>query len=324
MEEWKTWKTWRKKKGLRSQTNLPTSNLQPFNPPTPYWLALTVGLSLAHHRTTLFYLPSLIAWIGWHDRQLIRQPKKLLTLACLSLAPLLLYLFIYFRGVNNPPYSHEQITDWSSFWFLVGSGDSSGLFFSIDPAFLPARLAFIWRDLLAQLSWPGVILAALGGLWLLWRQPRHFFFQALLVLLLLIFTLDFEVVNLNEAPAWYLMPAYFIFAVWVGLGVNGIWDMGYLDYGFNLRQIQRARAIEQPENSLFTIHNSATKALQAQFTFSVRPSFSRLLTLSSTHNNYPHHCPAQLHSGLAQLANIIHRLGCSPGRLATAFARVPG
>ncbi len=186
------------------------------------WLALTVGLSLAHHRTTVFYLPALIGWIGWYDRALLGHPRRLLTLALLTLAPLTLYLFIYLRGINGPPYTHEQITDFESFWFLVGSGDSTGLFFSIDPAFLPARLAFIGADMLRQLSWPGVVLALIGGGWLLLRRPAHFLLQGSLVLLLLLFTLDFEVVNLNEAPTWYLMPAYFIFAVWLGLGLNGL------------------------------------------------------------------------------------------------------
>jgi hypothetical protein len=202
------------------------------------WLAFTIGLSLAHHRTTLFYLPSLAAWVWWHDRRLILQPKRLLILALLTLAPLSLYLFTYLRGLNNPPYSHEKITDFKSFWFLVGSGDSTGLFLSIDPTYLPARLAFIGRDILAQLSWPGVILASLGALTLLWRYPIFLFFQSLLVLLLLLFTLDFEVVNLNEAPTWYLMPAYFTFAVWLGLGLNsilhfafGVWD--WLKYRIN-------------------------------------------------------------------------------------------
>jgi hypothetical protein len=186
------------------------------------WLAFTVGLSLAHHRTTVFFLPSLVGWLWWHDRRLVGQIKKVLGLAALALAPLGLYAFIYFRGINNPPYSHETITDFKSFWFLVGSGDSSGLFLSIDPAYLPARLAFIGVDILRQIGWPGVILAAGGGLWLARKQTRHFLFQGTLVLLLLLFTLDFEVVNLNEAPTWYLMPAYFILAVWVGVGLNAI------------------------------------------------------------------------------------------------------
>ncbi len=184
------------------------------------WLALTVGLSLAHHRTTVFFLPSLAGWIGWHDRSLWRQPRRLLILAALALAPLSLYAFIYFRGVNNPPYTHEPIHDLQSFWFLVGSGDSTGLFFSIDPAYLPARLSFIWADILRQLSWPGVLLAVLGALFLATRRTGHFLFQSLLVVLLLAFTLDFEVVNLNEAPTWYLMPAYLMFALWAGVGVN--------------------------------------------------------------------------------------------------------
>ncbi|MCP4362641.1 MAG: hypothetical protein GY796_31950, partial [Chloroflexi bacterium] len=153
-----------------------------------------------------------------------RRPKRILSLALLALAPLLLYLFIYLRGINNPPYTHEPIYNWQSFWFLIGSGDSQGLFFSIDPAFLPARLSFIWTNILKQLSWPGVILAGIGALTLLWRGSKHFIFQGVLVLLLILFTLDFEVVNLNEAPTWYLMPAYFIFAVWLGIGLHSILD----------------------------------------------------------------------------------------------------
>jgi hypothetical protein len=240
MEEWKNGRP-------DSDSSQPSSRRPPMgNPPTPYLLALLVGLSLAHHRTTLFYLPSLLAWVGWHNPYLFRQPQRWLALTLLGLAPLLLYLFIYLRGVNNPPYSHEKITDWSSFWFLVGSGDSQGLFFSIDPTFLPARLAFVWQDLLAQLSWPGVILATLGGVWLLWWQTRHFLFQALLILLLLLFTLDFEVVNLNEAPTWYLMPAYMLLNVWLGVGVKGMWDMGY---GIWARNQSRATP-KQPADKL--------------------------------------------------------------------------
>jgi len=187
------------------------------------WLALTVGLSLAHHRTTVFYLLPLVIWIWWYDRRLILQPKRLIPLILLALAPLTLYAFIYFRGINNPPYSHERITDFESFWFLVGASDSSGLFLSIDTTFLPARLAFIWHDILAQISWPGVLLTVTGAIILLWRRTNYFLLTGSLVLLLLLFVLDFEVVNLNEAPTWYLMPAYFIFAAWLGVGVNGIW-----------------------------------------------------------------------------------------------------
>ncbi|MBN1992137.1 MAG: DUF2723 domain-containing protein [Anaerolineae bacterium] len=219
------------------------------------WLTLTIGLSLAHHRTTIFYLPSLLGWVWWHDRRLVRQPKRLLILFLLAIAPLTLYAFIYLRGINQPPYTHEYITDLKSFWFLVGASDSSGLFLTLDPAFLPARLAFIWRDILAQLSMPGVILASFGALCLAWRQTKQLLFQGLLALLLLLFVLDFEVVNLNEAPTWYLMPAYFIFAVWVGVGVNGVSRIACRvsrDTGHGLRFARRPRFTEWLIALLFT------------------------------------------------------------------------
>lgn len=215
------------------------------------WLAVTVGLSLAHHRTTVFYLPSLAGWIWWYDPRLLRQPKRLIQLALLGLAPLTLYAFIYWRGVTGPPYTHERITDFESFWFLVGSGDSSGLFLSIDPTFLPARLAFIWRDILVQFSWPGILLALIGGLRLARRALAHFIFQTILVLLLLLFTLDFEVVNLNEAPTWYLMPAYFILAIWLGLGLNGI-----LDLRFTRSSSNQPSSNASVHSSLLILHSS--------------------------------------------------------------------
>jgi hypothetical protein len=201
------------------------------------WLALAVGLSLAHHRTTVFYLLPLAVWIWWYDRNLILQPKRLIPLILLALAPTVLYAFIYLRGINNPPYSHERITDFQSFWFLVGASDSSGLFLSIDLTFLPARLAFIWRDVLAQISWPGFILTVTGAIILLWRRTNYFLLTGSLVLLLLLFVLDFEVVNLNEAPTWYLMPAFFIFAAWLGVGANGIWLA--IQYGLRNTKLTR-------------------------------------------------------------------------------------
>jgi hypothetical protein len=203
---------------------------QPAAERTLCWLAFTVGLSLAHHRTTVFYLPSLVGWIAWYDRRILKQPARILKLAFLTLIPLSLYAFIYWRGTNNPPYTHEPINDWQSFWFLIGSGDSTGLFLSIDPTFLPARLSFIWTDLFRQTAWPGLILTFIGAGFLLWKKRVHFIFLAVLVLLLLVFTLDFEVVNLDEAPTWYLMPAYFVLALWAGVGANGLFEIGFWSY----------------------------------------------------------------------------------------------
>jgi hypothetical protein len=54
------------------------------------------------------------------------------------------------------------------------------------------------------------------------------------------------------------MPAYFIFAVWVGLGVNGIWDMGY-----GIWKRWQGRQSFTISYSLFTIHNFFTQLLIA-------------------------------------------------------------
>ena len=231
---------------------------QPAAGQTLSWLAFTVGLSLAHHRTTVFYLPLLIGWIAWYDRHIFKQPVRILKLVILTLIPLSLYAFIYWRGTHDPPYTHEPIYDWQSFWFLVGSGDSTGLFLSIDPAFLPARLTFIWVDLLHQTAWPGLVLAIIGAGLLLWKRTAHFVFLAVLVLLLLLFTLDFEVVNLNEAPTWYLMPAYFVLAVWAGVGGNGLLETGTALYTSRFKS-----GAELAPKTLFAIQAMYTTLLLA-------------------------------------------------------------
>ena len=65
-----------------------------------YLTALLYGLSLAHHRTTLLYLPAIVAFLWLASRQqppcrrVAVSPRHRVALSLLILAPLLLYLII--------------------------------------------------------------------------------------------------------------------------------------------------------------------------------------------------------------------------------------
>ncbi len=73
-----------------------------------YGTALLYGLSLAHHRTTLLYLPAIVLFVWLVNRQQAGahrdtfSPRHLVTLALLVLAPLLLYLIIPLAAPHAP------------------------------------------------------------------------------------------------------------------------------------------------------------------------------------------------------------------------------
>lgn len=47
------------------------------------WLAVLVGLSLAHHRLTLLLLPGLLLWVFWREPGVLRSPLRLVRLLAL-------------------------------------------------------------------------------------------------------------------------------------------------------------------------------------------------------------------------------------------------
>ena len=76
-----------------------------------YVAALLYGLSLAHHRTTLLYLPAIALFVWLVNRQRrpsasaprhLLSPRHLVTLSLLVLAPLLLYLIIPLAAPHAP------------------------------------------------------------------------------------------------------------------------------------------------------------------------------------------------------------------------------
>ena len=73
-------------------------------------LALTFGLSLAHHRTTLLLAPFVLVFLAWQaPAGYWRSHRRdILWMALLALAPLLLYLYVPLRA-NATPYLTMEI-----------------------------------------------------------------------------------------------------------------------------------------------------------------------------------------------------------------------
>ncbi len=64
------------------------------------------GLSLAHHRTTLFLLPTIVLLVWLTDSNIIHRPRALMRNLIFLVAPLAFYLYLPILGNNSPWYSN--------------------------------------------------------------------------------------------------------------------------------------------------------------------------------------------------------------------------
>lgn len=213
-----------------------------------YGVALLCGLSLTHHRTTLLLLPAMAAFLWLARPRIGAMPpasfptpmlparRNVLIALTLLLAPLLLYLYIPLRASQAPYFQLtlgpdqvlplyrttlvgflEHISG-STFSSELGGGGDLG----------PALVGLIQR-FAQELSWPGVILGLSGVGWLGWLTIRSCVPEmkrsrlAWLVLTLAAFvtTVGFNLLyGIGDIFVFYI-PAYLIWALWIGAGVWG-------------------------------------------------------------------------------------------------------
>ncbi len=64
------------------------------------------GLSLAHHRTTLFLLPTIVLLVWLTDSNIIHRPRELMRNLIFLVAPLAFYLYLPIFGNHSPWYSN--------------------------------------------------------------------------------------------------------------------------------------------------------------------------------------------------------------------------
>ncbi len=207
-----------------------------------YSLALLCGLSLAHHRTTLLLLPAIAVFL-W----LARRPessgrpcleqrvgRRVLIGSALFLAPLLLYLYIPLRASQVPysqltlspdqslPLYHTTVAGFlehisgSTFSTALGGGGSLG-----------AALSGLVQRLVHEFTWPGVILGLVGVGWLVWLTispaaaglKRNRAAWLTLTLLAFLVTVGFNLLyGIGDIFVYYI-PAYLIWALWLGAGI---------------------------------------------------------------------------------------------------------
>jgi len=194
-------------------------------------LALTFGLSLTHHRTTILLLPALLLFWGWHYRkgETKFDFRLLVSYALLLVAPLLLYLYLPLIAPSTPyttlTLSNTQIltlydNSVTGFWQHVMGSVFTG---ELRPGAAGLdRVRMSGQFLLAQVGWVGVLLAV-AGVASLWRR-RH---VDLLILTGLGFVafVTFNLVYFVGDINLFFIPAWFLVCLWLGVGMMGIADL---------------------------------------------------------------------------------------------------
>jgi hypothetical protein len=190
------------------------------SPGTLYLLVLTYGLSLAHHRTMALFAPTLLAYVWVLEKgALWRDWRRLLRLAVLVLAPLLLYLYLPWaeaRGLPPGTWHPRTAREWYDYLFDTGR---TGLVY-VDPADLGEMLVFYARTLVRDFTWLGVALGV-GGLVAMYR--RRWLDAAFTLVNYLLQA--FLAANHHVPRHWvYFIPSFVIFALWVGEGLSALWQ----------------------------------------------------------------------------------------------------
>lgn len=189
-------------------------------PGTLLLLAAVFGLSLAHHRTMALLAPSLLLYVGWFERgALLRDRRRLLRLALAVLAPLLLYLYLPWaeaRGLPPGTWRPRSLSAWRD--YLLDTGFTGQVYLRLDE--LGQTLLFYARTLLADFTWPGLLLGVGGLAWLIRRRPADALFLGSNFLLQAVLA-----ANHHVPRQWvYFIPSFLLFAIWVGAGAGALWS----------------------------------------------------------------------------------------------------
>lgn len=184
-------------------------------------LGLATGVALAHHRSGALALPGIAVALA-SVPGLWRLPVRAwLAAISLGVLPLLTYAYLPLRAREGPPFHQWHPETWDGFLGLVLAVEHSRVHFSFPLAAMPARAWLLWEHLRGEFGQTGLVLAAVGGLWLLAAWPR-----AWLLLAGYWAAQSWQVLNWDTGPETlnvvYQLPAHLAVAVFIGCGVAAV------------------------------------------------------------------------------------------------------
>lgn len=183
------------------------------------WLiafGFAIGLALGNHLTSLSLVPGAVAFVYITDRRVVALPRTMLLIAAAMVPGIASYAYLPLRAAQYPYLNWDNPVSASGFLaHLVGAAYHGSLAAGLQPLSIVERLLFALRIIPEQLGWLG-LLAFLVGAWLVAQFDRAS----------LSLGASFAGLNLAFAAIYpvrdsevYLLPAYLVAALLIGLGV---------------------------------------------------------------------------------------------------------
>jgi hypothetical protein len=206
----------------------------------PAWLYLGIGLfalSFGNHMTVVTLLPAVIYLVLATEPTTLRNPKRLAALAGLMFLGSLQYLYVILRSQQQPLLNELGAFSWGGWIHWMTRNRFPGQFFGFGLGDQVDRVRIFLELLELQFYRWGYILGWIGAWELLRRckQPEvpgeakrgtlqgiePFAFLALALLGIAVFGMNYGGVTFRI----YLIPAYLVFAVFIGCAMGALLDL---------------------------------------------------------------------------------------------------
>jgi len=178
-----------------------------------YAFFFVAGLSPTQHPLLVFAFPAYALFILAVRPRILRQFRKLLTMAGCALLGLTVYLYYPLRSATGPPFGPSNAHTWDGFLHLVLA---RGLTVNVFPFTVQEqlyRLGDVARLMRLQFALPTLVLALAGVVWLAARRPR-----ALLLLGGYAAITVYITVNILQDAMAYLLGPTVVVGVLIGAG----------------------------------------------------------------------------------------------------------
>lgn len=200
------------------------------------------ALSLGNHMSGVLFAPAFAGYLLLHPRQPLRSLQTVATMGLLAALGLSVYLYLPLRSAAQPPidyvgdyYGVDLASPSGILWMM--SGQMYRFFVFGHPAGqilreAAAAFGFLWRNFLGA----GVLIGAVGAVAQFKHSRRSFGLCAGIYLAVTMFFINYAVVDKDTM----FLPAYLMWALWVGLGLEALARLaGHLDkFGVDVERVR--------------------------------------------------------------------------------------
>jgi hypothetical protein len=182
--------------------------------------ALAAGLALGvHHATVVMAMPA-AAWLLWSRRR--PSPREMPGIAAMLALGLCSYLYLPLRASKSPVFNWGDPRNLERFWWQISAKQYRVHLFEAPLDQLVSNVLYFFRLWVKQFTPAGFLLLGAGLLGLVRRNRRLFWFTALLMVLNVGFTVNYDIAEDIEG---YYLPAFLAGAWCLAFGAQIFVDL---------------------------------------------------------------------------------------------------